>query len=297
MPRLSEGLILHVRQHEIGWKYIIWTYSGTEEAELWQLRQSRSAFTSLGMKADLKCQTTDILQSLQKRGVEAELPIFGNEGRVLVEKPSFRSLALKTERKCRSETANLWKSKQRWNAEAELHIFGSPGRTSVESGTSDLCQSRQSGSAGAEFHIFGSKRRAEVRKRNLTFLAVIAERKCRRGTSNLLQSRQSGNAEAEHQVYGSQGRAEVWKRNFRSLIVRTERKCSQALWQSSQVERAEADLNSFDRLISYWLSLSMLKNNSTDCYIEAQCEDHVCLKHMTFAMRVTRSICSFKGSG
>ena len=33
----------------------------------------------------------------------------------------------------------------------------------------------------------------------------------------------------------------------------------------------------------------MLKNNSTDCYIEGQCEDDVWLKHMTFAMRVTRS--------
>ena len=40
--------------------------SGTEEAELWQSRQSRSAFTSLGMKADLKCETTDLLQSMQK---------------------------------------------------------------------------------------------------------------------------------------------------------------------------------------------------------------------------------------
>ena len=67
------------------------------------------------MKADLKCETTDLLQSMQKGSVEAELPIFGNEneGRVLVEKPIFRSLAVKTERKCRSETANLWKSRQR----------------------------------------------------------------------------------------------------------------------------------------------------------------------------------------
>ena len=203
MPRLSEGLILHVRQQEIVWKYIIWTYSGTEEAELWQSRQSRSAFTSLGMKVDLKCETTDLLQSRQKGSEEAELPIFGNEGRVLVEKPIFRSLAVKIERKCRSETANLWKSRQRWNAEAERHIFWSPGRTSAESGTSDLCQSRQSGSAGAELHIFGSQGRAEVRKRNFTFLAVNAERKCGRGTSDLWQSRQSGNAEAEHQVFGS----------------------------------------------------------------------------------------------
>ena len=82
-------------------------------AELWQSRQSRSAFTSLGMKADLKCETTDLFQSVHKGSVETELPIFGNEGRVLVEKPIFRSLAVKTERKCRSETANLWKSRQR----------------------------------------------------------------------------------------------------------------------------------------------------------------------------------------
>ena len=253
MPRLSERLILRVRQHESVWKYIIWTYSGTEEAELWQSRQSRSAFTSLGMKADLKCETTDLLQSRQKGSAEEELPIFGNEGRVLVEKPIFRSLAVKIERKCRIETRNLWKSRQSWNAEAELHIFGSPGRTSAESGTSDLCQSRQSGSAGAELHIFGSQGRAEVRKRNFTFLAVNAERKCGRGTSDLWQSRQSGGAETEHQVFGGQGRAEVWKRNFRSLAIKTERKCSQALWQSSQVGRAEADLNIFDRPISYWL--------------------------------------------
>ena len=56
---------------------------------------------------------------------------------------------------------------------------------------------------GAELHIFGSQGRAELRKRNFTFLAVNAERKCGRGTSDLLQSRQSGNAEAEHQVFGN----------------------------------------------------------------------------------------------
>ena len=37
------------------------------------------------MKAVLKCETRDLLQSMQKGSVEAELPIFGNEGRVLVE--------------------------------------------------------------------------------------------------------------------------------------------------------------------------------------------------------------------
>ena len=65
------------------------------------------------MKADLKCETTDPLQSRQKGSAEAELLIFGNEGRVLVEKPMFTSLAVKIEQKCRSETANLGKSRQR----------------------------------------------------------------------------------------------------------------------------------------------------------------------------------------
>ena len=117
----------------------------------------------------------------------------------------------------------------------------------------------QNESAEVELQIFGSQGRAEMRKRNIKSLAC-------------------------------QGRAEVWKRNFRSLVVKTERKCSQALRQSSQVGRAEADLNSFDRPISYWLSLPLLKNNSTDCYIEGQCEDHVWLKHMTFAMHVSGSL-------
>ena len=210
MPRLYERLTLHVRQHEIVWKYKIWTYSGTEEAELWQSRQSRSAFTSLGMKADLKCETTDLLQLMQKGSVEAELPMFGNEGRVLVEKPIFRSLAVKTERKCRSETANLWKSRRRWNAEAELHIFGSPGRTSAESGTSDLCQSRQSGSTGAELHIFGSEGRAGSAEAELHIFGSQCRTKLR--TRNF-RSRQSGNR----------------KRNIRSLAVKAEQKCGSGI--------------------------------------------------------------------
>ena len=177
------------------------------------------------MKADLKCETTDLLQLMQKGSVEAELPMFGNEGRVLVEKPIFRSLAVKTERKCRSETTNLWKSMRKRNftslevlveqvRKAELQIFASQGRVEARE---------------QNFTYLAVKAEREVRKRNFTFLAVNAERKCGRGTSDLWQSRQSGNAEAEHQVFSSQGRAEVWKRNFRYLAVKTERKCSQAL--------------------------------------------------------------------
>ena len=65
------------------------------------------------MKTDRKCETTDLLQSRQKGSEEAELPIFGNEGTVLVEQPIFRSLVVNIERKCGFETANLWKSRQR----------------------------------------------------------------------------------------------------------------------------------------------------------------------------------------
>ena len=86
-----------------------------------------------------------------------------------MQKQNCKSLEVQEEMKCGSGT----------------HIFGSPGRTSAESEISNLCQSRQSGSAKAELHIFDSQDRAEVRKRNFTFLAVNAERKCGRGTSDL----------------------------------------------------------------------------------------------------------------
>ena len=65
------------------------------------------------MKANRKCETTDLLESRQKGSAEAELPIFGNEGTVLMEKPIFRSFVVKIKRKCGNETANLCKSWQR----------------------------------------------------------------------------------------------------------------------------------------------------------------------------------------
>ena len=214
MLRLSEGLILHVRRHEIVWKYI-WTYSRTEEAELWQSRQSRSTFTSLEMKADLKCETTDLLQSMQKGSVEAELPIFGNEGRVLVEKPIFRSLAVKTERKCRSETANL----------------GSPGRDEMRKRNFISLEVLAEQVRKAELQIFASKGRAEAREQNFTYLAVKAERKCGYGseTSHFWQSMQNESADVELQIFASQGRAEMWKRKIRSLAVKAEQKCGSGI--------------------------------------------------------------------
>ena len=154
------------------------------------------------MKADLKCETTDLF----------------SQGRRKVWRRNYPYLAMKAECWWRGRSSDLWQSRLSESADAKLQIFGSPGRdemrkrnfTSLEvlaeqvrKAEPDLCQSRQSGSAGAELHIFGSQGRAEVRKQNFTFLAVNAERKCGRGTSDLWQSRQSGNAEAEHQVFGS----------------------------------------------------------------------------------------------
>ena len=113
------------------------------------------------MKADLKCETTDLLQSMQKGSVEAELPIFGNE-RVLVEKPIIRSLVVKTERKCRSGTSHPWKS---WQNKCGKRNF-----RSLPVG------------------------RAEAWEQNFTYFAVKAERKCGSGTSPFWQSMQNESA-------------------------------------------------------------------------------------------------------
>ena len=233
------------------------------------------------------------LQSRQKGSLEAELPIFGkcvsgeadlqifgSQDWAKVQKRNCKSLEVLAEMKCGSGASHLLKS---WQNKCGKRNFRSlPVKTERKCGsrTSHIWQSRQSGSAEAELHIFGSHCRTKVRTWNFRSLAVKAERKCGSGTSGLWQLRQSRSVEAEFQIFSRQDRAEVQSSTLKS----------------SQAGRAEADLNSFDRPISYWLSLPMLKNITTECYIERQCEDHVWLKHMTSALRVTKSICSCKGS-
>ena len=68
-----------------------------------------------------------------------------------------------------------------------------------------------------------------MRKRNFTFLAVKAERKCGSGTSHFWQSMQNESADVELQIVGSQGRAEMRKRNIRSLAVKAEQKCGSGI--------------------------------------------------------------------
>ena len=162
------------------------------------------------MKADLKCETTDLLQSRQKGTVEAELQIFGSEGRVLVEKPIFRSLAVKTERKCRSETASPGRDEMRKRNFTSLEVLAEQVRKE-------------------ELQIFASQDRAEVREQTFTYLAVKAERKCGSGTSHFWQSMQNESADVELQIFGSQCRAEMRKRNIRSLAVKAEQKCGRGI--------------------------------------------------------------------
>ena len=178
--------------------------------------------------ADLKCETTDLLQSRQKGSAEAERPTFGNEGRVLVEKPIFRSLAVKIER---AESA-----------EAKMQIFGSLCRDEMRKRNVTSLEVLAEQVRKAEIQIFASEGRAEVRKQNFTYLAVKAERKCRSGTSHFWQSMQNESAdvelqifgskdraEAELHIFGSQCRAEVRKRNIRSLAVKAEQKCGSGI--------------------------------------------------------------------
>ena len=256
-------------------------------SEMWNYR-------SFAVNAEGKCggETSHIWQWRQSVSGEADLQIFGSHDWAKVQKRNCKSLEVQAEMKCGSGTSHLWKSWQNKCGKRNFRSLSVKAERKCGSRTSHIWQSRQSGSAEAELHIFGSQCRTKVRtwnfrplavkterKRNFRSLAVKAEWKCGSGTSGLWQSRQSRSVEAEFESFSRQDRAD--------------------LWQSSQVGRAEADLNIFDRPISYWLSLPMLKNNSTDCYIEGQCEDHVWLKHDFRNARdqVTRSICSCKGSG
>ena len=174
----------------------------------------------MGKKADLKCETTDLLQSRQKGIREAELPIFGNEGRVLVEKPIFRSLAVKI--------------KLSESAEAKLQIFGSPGRDAMRTRNFTSLEVLAEQVQKAEFQIFASQDIAEVREQNFTYLAVKAERKCGSGTSH----------------FASQCRTKVRTWNFRSLAVKAERKCgseTSGLWQLRQSGSVKAEFQIFSR--------------------------------------------------
>ena len=73
---------------------------------------------------------------MQKRNcksleVQAELYIFGSQGRAEVRKRNFIFLTVNAERKCGRGTSDLWQSRKSGNAEEEHQVFGSQGRTEV----------------------------------------------------------------------------------------------------------------------------------------------------------------------
>ena len=162
---------------------------------------------------------------------EAEIQIFGSQGRVnvrwrnfkdrvLVEKPNFRHLAVKAEPKYGSETSHLWRSRHEITC-------GSRTSHSLKVLTEKVCKRNLRSlevlaEQRAELQTFASQGRAEVPKLNLRSLAVNAGQKC--GTELHIFSSQD-RAETELQFFGSQGRAEVRNRNFRFLAVKTKQKC------------------------------------------------------------------------
>ena len=61
----------------------------------------------------------------------------------------------------------------------------------------------------AELQIFASQGRAEVRKQNITYLAIKAEQKCGTGISHFWQSMQNESVDVALQIFGSKDRAEA----------------------------------------------------------------------------------------
>ena len=103
---------------------------------------------------------------------EAELHIFGSQGKAEVWKRNFRSLEVLAKMKCGSGLIHIWKSWQnkcgRWTRSFESWPSGS-----TENGTPDLWQSRQRRSAEAQLHIFESPGRDEMRKWTLHLWQVL----------------------------------------------------------------------------------------------------------------------------
>ena len=111
---------------------------------------------------------------------------------------------------------------------------------------------------GRKLHILQRIGRAEVwNEFNVTSLVV----------------RPNGSAGAKFQIFGSPIKLEVWKQNFTSLTGPYPTDCQ------CQCLR-----------ITLLTAIIVFPN-------EGQCEDQVWLKHRTFAMLLTRSLCSRRDSG
>ena len=160
---------------------------------------------------------------------EAELHIFGSQGKAEVWKRNFRSLEVLAKMKCGSGLIRNWKSWQnkcgRWTRSFESWPSGS-----TESGTSDLWHSRQRRTGEAQLHIFESPGRDEMRKWTYPYLEVLVEQVRKKNEIEFFRS--PGQAEvrkAELPIFGSKVRAELRNRSFRPLKVLAEQNwCAEA---------------------------------------------------------------------
>ena len=148
---------------------------GSGNSHLWKSWQSKFGkrnFRYLPLKAERKGRsiTSHIWQSRRSGTSEAELHIFGSQGRTKVRTRNFRSLAVKTERK-RNFISLAVKAERK---------FGS--------GTSCLWQSRQGRSVEAENQIFSLQDWAEVWKQNCRSLTVQSSWACGSRTKHLWQA-------------------------------------------------------------------------------------------------------------
>ena len=137
---------------------------------------------------------------------------------------------------------------------------GSPGRAELMCRSSTLYrwQPRQDGSAEAKLHILRRIGRAELRNGfHVTSLVV----------------RPNGSAGGEFQIVDSHTKLEVWKQNLTSLTGPYPSDCHCQCWR-----------------ITLLTAIIVIPN-------EGQCEDEVWLKHRTFAMLLTKFLCSRRDSG
>ena len=125
-----------------------------------------------------------------------------------------------------AEQQVFWQSRQSRSAEEELHIFGSPGRDEMWKWTFTSLEVLVEQVRKRNLRSFEVLAEQKFEKRNFTYLAVKAERKCG----------------SEPQTFRSPGRAEVRKLNFRSLAVKAGRKCASGtshLWKNWQSRSAD----------------------------------------------------------
>ena len=113
-------------------------------------------------RTSAESRSSDLCQLRQRESAEAELHIFGSQGRVEVRKQNFTFLAVKEERKCGRGISDLWQSRQSGSAVAEHQVFSCQGRAEV----------------WKRKIIFSRQDRAEVRKQNRRSVTVQSSSTC-----------------------------------------------------------------------------------------------------------------------